>query len=132
MQENLLILEEDRECRRQMSQMFAEAGYQVMAASSVTGAMCDILKKTVQVVLLGGKFDDLTAADLVPLLKKCNNKLRIILVAAETSLPLLRKLRKEGIFYYALKSHSTVDLAEIHQAVACAFGSMGQMRAICK
>ncbi len=127
MQENLLILEEDKQSLRQMSRMFSEAGYHVTAANSVTSAMYDILKKTVQVVLLGGKFDDLAAADLVPLLKKCNNKLRIILVAAETSLPLLRKLRRDGIFYYALKPHSSEDLAEIRQAVVCAFRNMSQM-----
>lgn len=127
MKENLLILEEDRECRRQMVQMFTEAGYQVTATSSVTSAIYNILKKTVQVVLLGGKLDDLAAEDLVPLLKKCNNKLRIILVAAETSLPLLRRLRRDGIFYYALKPHTSEDRAEIRQAVLCAFRNPEQM-----
>lgn len=127
MRENLLILDEDKECRRQMAQMFTAAGYHVTATSSVTSAIYDILKKTVQVVLLGGNFDDLAAADLVPLLKKCNNKLRIIMVAAETSLPLLRKLRKDGIFYYALKPHTSEDREEIHQAVDCAFRNMNQL-----
>lgn len=127
MQENLLILDEDKECRRQMEQMFTKAGYNVTATNSVTSAMYDILKKTFQVVVLGSKSDDLTAADLVPLLKKCNNKLRIILVAAETSLPILRKLRRDGIFYYALKPYTSEDRAEIYQAVVCAFRNMDQM-----
>lgn len=128
MQENLLILDEDKECRKQMAQMFTRAGYHVKTTNSVTSAMCDVLKKTVQVVLLGGTFDDLSAVDLVPVLKLCNNKLRIILVAAESSLPLIRRLRKEGIFYHALKPHNSEDRAEIRQAVACAFRDMDQMQ----
>ncbi|HBA72828.1 MAG TPA: hypothetical protein DER40_00685 [Geobacter sp.] len=132
MQENLLILDEDKECRKQMAQMFTKAGYHVKATNSVTSAMYDVLKKTVQVVLLGGTFDDLSAADLVPLLKQCNNRLRIILVAAESSLPLIRKLRKDGIFYHALKPHTSEDRAEIVQAVACAFRNMDHMQAAYK
>ncbi len=132
MQENLLILDEDRECRKQMAQMFTRAGYHVKTTGSVTNAMYDILKKTVQVVLLGGSFDDLSAVDLVPVLKMCNNRLRIILVAAESSLPLIRRLRKEGIFYHALKPRTSEDRAEIRQAVACAFRNMDQMQPACK
>lgn len=124
--QGLLIVDEDMDCRRMMADIFIDAGYNVTATNSLANALYGILKKTAQVVLLGNRFDELTAADIVPLLKQCNRRLSIILVAAETSLPLIRKLRKEGIFYHALKPQSLEDREEIQQAVVCAFRNMEQ------
>lgn len=104
--------------------MFIEVGYNVIVTNSVASALAGILKKTAQVVLLGTKFDEFTAAELIPLLKQCNRKLNIILIAAAPSLPLIRKLRNEGIFYHALKPVDADDRAELKQAVECAFESI--------
>jgi DNA-binding NtrC family response regulator len=120
----LLIADEDIDCRKQMAEFFIEAGYNVIVTNSAANALYGILKKTAQVVLLGTKFDELTAADLIPLLKQCNRNLTIILVAANPSLPLIRKLRNEGIFYHALKPVNAEDREELRQAVQCAFESL--------
>lgn len=117
----LLIADEDIDCRKQMAELFIEAGYDVIVTTSAANALHGILKKTAQVVLLGSGFDNLTAADMIPLLKRCNRKLSIILVATDASLPLIRKLRSEGIFYHALKPVSGEDREEIRQVVECAF-----------
>jgi len=122
--QGLLIVDEDIDCRKQMASMFIEFGYNVIVTNSVESALAGILKKTAQVVLLGTKFDELTAAELIPILKQCNRKLTIILVAADTSLPLIRKLRSEGIFYHALKPVNAEDREEIRLAVQCAFESV--------
>ncbi|MGD0845297.1 MAG: response regulator [Geobacteraceae bacterium] len=120
----LLIAHQDVECRKQMAELFIEAGYNVIVTNSAADALNGILKKSVQVVLLGSEFDELTAADLIPLLKKCNRRLTIILVSADTSLPLIRKLRSEGIFYHALKPVNGEDKEELRKAVACAFENL--------
>jgi len=104
--------------------MFIEVGYNVIVTNSVESALSGILKKSAQVVLLGTKFDELTAAELIPLLKQCNRKLTIILIAADPSMPLIRKLRSEGIFYHALKPVNAEDREELRQAVRCAFESV--------
>jgi DNA-binding NtrC family response regulator len=122
--QGLLIVDEDMDCRKKMATMFIESGYNVIVTNSVANALSGILKKTAQVVLLGTKFDELTAAELVPILKQCNRKLSIILVAADTSLPLIRKMRSEGIFYHALRPVNAEDREEIRQAVQCAFESI--------
>jgi DNA-binding NtrC family response regulator len=124
MQEGILIVDEDKDSRKLMAEMFIEAGYSVTVTSSVANALYGILKKTSQVVVLGSKFDELTAADIIPLLKQCNRNLPIILIAADTSLGLLRKLRCEGIFYHALKPVDAEDREEIRQAVHCAFKNL--------
>ncbi|HTP63897.1 MAG TPA: response regulator [Geobacteraceae bacterium] len=117
----LLIAVQDLECRKHMAQMLIEAGYNVIVTNSTADAVDGILKNAAQVVLLGSTFDEYTAAELLPLLKQCNPRVPIILVSADTSLPLMRKLRNEGIFYHALRPVNGEDKDEIRKAVQCAF-----------
>ena len=124
----LLIADKDMEARRQMADLFIEEGYNVIVTSSAANALHGILKKSAQVVLVGGDFDDLTATDFVPLLKKCNPDLTVILVSGEKSPAFIRKLRREGIFYHALKPLDDEDREEIRQAVHCAFEKLQSKR----
>lgn len=117
----LLIADEDVLTRKQMADLFIDAGYQVTVTSSAAGVLYGILKKTAQVVLLSTRFDELMATELIPILKKCNRNLSIILVASELPLALIRKARSEGIFYHALKPSRPGDEEELRQAVRCAF-----------
>jgi DNA-binding NtrC family response regulator len=117
----LLIADEDPATRTQLAELFSDAGYQVTAPVSLAGALHGILKKTVKVVLLSTRFDELLVSEVIPLLKRCNRDLTIILVASELPLALLRKARHEGIFYHALKPVQPGDEEELRQAVKCAF-----------
>jgi DNA-binding NtrC family response regulator len=123
MTQGLLIADEDLDSRKQMADIFIEAGYNVTVTNSAANVLHGILKKTAQVILISSEFDEITATELIPLLKKCNRDLTIILVSNDVSLPLIRKLRKEGIFYHALKPVKPEDRDEIRQAVQCAFNS---------
>ncbi len=117
----LLIADEDVLTRKRMADLFIDSGYQVTVTSSAAGFLCGILKKTVQVVLLSTRFDEMLATELIPILKKCNRNLTIILVASELPLSLIRKARSEGIFYHALKPDRPSDEEELRQVVKCAF-----------
>ena len=124
----LLIADKDTNTREQVAEMFAADEYQVITAESVDVVLHDILKKNARVILLGSEFDDLSAGKLIPLLKKCNKNLTIILVTDEESLPLIRKFRKEGIFYHALKPVNRRDREELRQVVRCAFENSSERR----
>ena len=117
----LMIAEQDRNCRTMMAELMSEEGYSVTVTASAADALSGVLKKSAQVILLGNDFDDLATAELIPLLKQCNRNLTIILVSNEESQPTIRKIRKEGIFYHALKPAKPEDTEEIRQAVKCAF-----------
>jgi DNA-binding NtrC family response regulator len=119
--QGVLIADEDLATRKQMAELMIDAGYEVTVPTSVAGVLGGILKKTAKVVLLSTRFDELMATELIPLLKKCNRDLTIILVASELPLALLRKARSEGIFYHALKPVQPGDEEELRQAVKCAF-----------
>ena len=120
----LIIADEDVKTRDDVIQLFGDTEYSVVAPDSVDLVMKDVLKKEASVVLLGNVFDDILAGDLIPILKKCNKNLTITLVSNGESLPLLRKLRREGIFYHALKPAQKEDREELLQAVRCAFANM--------
>lgn len=117
----LLIADKDSESRAELTSLFAEEGYQLKLAHSVVEILRDALKNRVQVLLMGMEFDNLLAVELIPLVKKCNRDLMIILVSDEESLPLLRKVRGEGIFYHALRPVTAEDKEELRLAVRCAF-----------
>ena len=120
----LLIADNDTVARKELADLFIEAGYNVTVTNSAATALYGILKKTAQVVLIGSEFDDFKAGDLIPLLKQCDRNVTIILVSNDASLPVIRKLRREGIFYHALKPVKPEDKEEIRQAVRCAFENL--------
>jgi DNA-binding NtrC family response regulator len=117
----LLIANNDQHVRAEMAEFFNVDGYRVTTADSVTDALEGILDKSIQVVLLSGSFDEKYVSKFIPLLKKCNRNLSIILVSDDMPLELLRLIRKEGIFYHALKPAEDESWEEILQAVRCAF-----------
>ena len=117
----LLIADRDKENRRRIAGFFNGDEYSVIEADSVDVVLRDVLKREARVILLGGEFDGLSARELIPLLKKCNRDLTIILISNEESLALIRKFRQEGIFYHALKPVDSADREEIRQVVYCAF-----------
>jgi DNA-binding NtrC family response regulator len=120
----LLIADKDAAARKQMAALLIEAGYDVTVTDSAAKAISGVLSKQARIVLLGTELDELTSAEIVPLLKQCNRKLMIILIADDAPLPLIRKVRKEGIFYHALRPAEPEDEEEIKQVVKCAMESL--------
>lgn len=122
--QGVLVADGDQGFRKKMADLFIEAGYSVTITDSAATTLDGILKKTAQVVVISSELDNLNAGDLIPLLRKCNRDLTIILVSDDLSLPLIRKLRSEGIFYHALKPVKPEDTEELRQVVQCAFRNM--------
>ena len=103
-----------------MADLFSGAGYDVTVTHSAAAVLEGVLKKTVQVVLIGKDFDEVAASELIPLLKQCNKEVTIIFVSSDASVSLLRKLRNDGIFYHALPPEEAAEKEELKRAVECA------------
>ena len=118
----ILLADRDSEVRRQLAEVFRKEGYKVETTDSAIHVFCTVLEKKIPVILLGSDFDKkMNLPDMVRLLKQCNRHLTIILLSDEESLPLVRTIRQEGIFYHALKPADRFDTEEIRLAVECAF-----------
>lgn len=122
----LLIADKDMGTRRQMANLLIGAGYDVMVTNSAMKTIDGVRKKKAQVVLLGAELGEFTFVELVPLLKRCNRRLTIVLIADDTSLPMIRKVREEGIFYHALRPVEPEGEEEIRQVVKCAIENLAR------
>lgn len=123
-EQGILIADKDTRYLREVADYFEHEGYNVEMTDSAVHVICNILKKQSAVVLLGSDFDKkIGLSDLVKLLKKCNRHLAVILVSDESSLPQVRRIRQEGIFYHALRPLAPDDQDEIKQAVRCALNA---------
>lgn len=123
-EQSILIADKDTRYLQQLSEYFAGAGYQVETTNSAIHVICNILKKKTPVLVLGSDFDQkIDLPQLLQLLKKCNRHLAVILVSDEATLPMVRRIRREGIFYHALRPIAPTDQEEIRQAVECALRS---------
>lgn len=117
----LLVANRDSGARDKLANLFTGDNYRVVTTDSVANSLEAIINKEIQVVVLDGLYDEHNVAKLVPLLKKCNRNISIILVTDDMPLNLVKKIRQEGIFYHALRPTADDHFVEIREAVLCAF-----------
>jgi DNA-binding NtrC family response regulator len=116
--QKILIAYMDDLWTRSLSTFLNGMGYRVEMAKVVSEMIRRVRNANIQVVLLDDEIEGVKAFDVVPLLKKINPKIQIIVISSEESIGVLKRLRGAGIFYQAMKP---VDLEEIRSAVECAF-----------
>jgi DNA-binding NtrC family response regulator len=114
-EQGILVADRDTEFLREVSDHFSDAGYKVETSTSAGHIINSILEKQTPVVLLGSGFDKkINLLELVRFLKKCNRHLAVILVSDEALLPVVKRIRKDGIVNYALR-----PVSEIRHSVEC-------------
>ena len=120
--QSMIIADKDARYRNRMANYFCKAGYRVETSGSAEKVLDSVLEKQTAVLLLGSNIGEgASLADLIELLKVCNSRLHIILVADELDVTEARQVREAGIFYQAFKPASADDTDELRQAVTCAF-----------
>ncbi len=114
----ILIGYQDDSWVKPLSNLLNDMGYRSENTKVVSEILGRVRGKNSYVVLLDDEMEEIKACDLVPLFKKINPRVQIIVISSEQSIGLVKRLRNAGIFYQAMKP---VDLEEIRSAVACAF-----------
>ena len=114
----ILVAYQDDLWGKSLSTFLHSIGYKVEMAKMVSEMIQKVRKRNIHVVLLDDEIEGVKAYDLVPLFKKIDGQIQIIVISSEVSLGLVKRLRGAGIFYQAMKP---VDLEEIESAVECAF-----------
>ena len=120
----ILIADKDSAARGKLAQFFENSHFEVETTASAAYAIAKIVQKNEPIVILGDSFEEkIASVDVIALMRKCNNNLRIILVSDDSSLETLRRIREDGIFFHALKPHNQEDNEELRSAVECAVES---------
>jgi DNA-binding NtrC family response regulator len=114
----ILMAYQDDPWVRSLSEFFHGAGYRVETAKLVSELLRRVRSGSIHVVLMDDEIEGVKACDLVPVLKKINGIIQVIVISSEESLGPVRRLRGTGIFYQAMKP---VDVEELKSAVECAF-----------
>lgn len=119
----IMIVNRDVSAQKKMAEFFKNSNYDVETTDSAAYAIAQIVRKNQPIVILGDTFEEeISAIDVIALMRRCNRNLRIILVSDDSSLETLRRIRKDGIFYHALKPVNEQDNEELMSVVECALG----------
>jgi len=114
----ILIAYQDDLGTKSLSTYFHGIGYRVETVKLLSDAIRRVRKGHINVILLDDEIEGVKACDIVPLFKRINDRVQIIVISSEVSLSNVKRLRGAGIFYQAMKPF---DLEEIRSAVECAF-----------
>jgi len=114
----VLIAYQDDPWVQSFSRFFHGTGCRVETAKGLSDLVRSVRGGAVDVVILDDEMEGVKACELVPLIKKVNGTVQVIVISSEESLGPVRRLRGTGIFYQAMKP---ADLEEIRSVVECAF-----------
>lgn len=114
----VLMAYQDDSWVKSLSTVFHDKRYRVETVRMVSEIIQRIRGMDTPVVLLDDEMEGIKACDLIPLFKRLNPRIQIIVLSAEESIELAKRLRGAGIFYQAMKP---IDIEEIRSAVCCAF-----------
>ena len=113
----ILIAYQDDLGTRSLTTFFHSMGYRVEVVSVVSQMIRRVLNGNIHVLLLEDEVEGVKAWELIPLLKRINRRIQVIVISSEESLGAVRRLRGAGIFYQAMKP---ADLGELKSVVESA------------
>ncbi len=117
----ILVAYQDDLCFRSLSALFQDLGYKVEKTTEVSEMIRRVRHGDLGVMLIDDQVEGMKAWTLVPLIKEINAKAQIIVISSEQPIESVKRLRRAGIFYQAMKP---VDTKEIRSAVECAFNKI--------
>jgi DNA-binding NtrC family response regulator len=113
----IIVADSDEEVRKALFFRLSTKGYEVKTTDSASDLIREV-EKTTGIVVLNVELSGMKAYEMIPLVKKVNPKVPIIVMSASSSVELAQKIRNEGIFFYAMKP---IDADEIETVVEGAF-----------
>jgi len=121
LQPEIIIAAKNPVSRTRMARALADKDCVIESTGSAACLMESLLRGGSLIVILGdGLEEGLSVAQLIPLLKSCNHRATIILVADDISPTEEVKVRQQGVFYRTTRPICTLGWEELHLAVECA------------
>jgi len=110
----ILILESNKKTKSNYKKMFLDTHFDVNFTSSAAYTIAHVIKGNKPIIIIGDEFEEnISAHQVIALLKRVDKNLKIILVSDNSSLETLKKIREDGIFYHSLQPKTTQDSEEL-------------------
>jgi len=110
----VLVADADEKSRVSVVKFLLKENLAVDTTSMASEVIQKIQNKKIDVLVMDVELRGMKGYEIIPILKRMDPELCIIVTSSDTSLDLARKIREEGIFFYAVKP---LDLEEIKLAV---------------
>jgi len=114
---SILIVDDDIYLTKLLGKMLVREGYSVETAESGDKAIEEVSKKRYDILLLDIHMEGIDGIEAIPLIKKINANIPIIIITADHSPSTEKRIRREDIFYYLLKPF---EFEELRKAVKSA------------
>jgi len=101
----ILIVDKDKTVRQQLRNFFGDSHFEVETTDSAAYAIAKIVRKNEPIVIIGDSFaETISPADVVALMRKSNNDLRIVLLSDDSTLATLNNIREGGSLQHGLEA----------------------------
>ena len=115
----VLLLDRDAGVRAEIARLLADRGYVVKDGGSAREAAAILAEGPVGCAVVDVELEDIPGLDAIPLLRRKDPQLRVIVTARENTKDLEAKVRQQDVLYYYVKSFKREELV---QALARAIG----------
>lgn len=106
----ILVIESDLLCVQKISTELREEGYQVEWADQTNRCFDKIKNEQVDVVILAVEVWENKGYQLIPVIRRLNNLIPIIVTSTDDSIEAAERVREHDIFFYAIKP---LDMEEL-------------------
>lgn len=121
----LLVADVDEKARQSLLDLFTREGYRVELTRLASEVIRKIQNTRIDVLIMDVDISGMKGYQIIPIIKKMEPALPIIMTSSRSSLKLAQKVRQEKIFFYAMKP---LDLKEIKLVVKDALRKIGKIR----
>jgi len=106
----VLIVEPDIKYARELFEIFVDEDYDLILSRSFTDAVKKLEAVKFDCIIMDVNLSDMKGYEAVPIMKKIDPKIQIIMIADQNTRELEAEVRKQDVFYYYIKSFESCEL----------------------
>lgn len=110
----VLVLDSDREGVRRLLAHFGRLGYDIENMTEPSRMIERVKNNQADALIIAVEAQGIKGYDLLPIIKRINRSIPIIVTSMDDSLDVASRVREHGVFFYAIKP---IDLKEIELVV---------------
>jgi excisionase family DNA binding protein/PAS domain S-box-containing protein len=110
----IIVMDTDAETTKQLIKELGHEGYKVESVEKTSRLLEKIRNEQIDILILAVEVYDNRGYELIPLIKKINQFLPIIVTSTDDSIEMATRVREHGIFFYVIKP---LDMKEIKLAL---------------